>query len=70
MTQRKQMTDEEVMFHIKNNSRLNRVRKILNNEIELLEVAESQRHKLVLIDRQRMEFEAVRKIVLALGVKI
>lgn len=64
------MTDEEVMFHIRKNTRLNRVRQVFSGAVGRLEQAGQQRRPPTAIELRRMEFEAVRKIAAELGVQI
>lgn len=64
------MTDEEVMFHLRQNTRLNQVRAVFSAAAARLEQAEQQRRPPTAIERRRMEFEAVRKIAKALGAQL
>lgn len=64
------MTDEEIAFNMRHDTRLNRVRAVFSGEVGRLEQAEQQRKKPTPVERRRMEFEAVRKIAAALGVQL
>lgn len=64
------MTDEEIMFHIRKNTRLNQVRAVFSAAAARLEQAGQQRRPPTAIELRRMEFEAVRKIAAELGVQI
>lgn len=64
------MTDEEVLYHIKNDTRLNKVRVLFSGECGRIERAFAQRRQPTPVEHQRMEFEAVRKIAAALGTKL
>lgn len=64
------MHDEDVMRHIRDQTRLDSVRRVFSAECARIEQACSQRPPPSSIELRRMEFEAVRKIALALGVVI
>lgn len=64
------MTDEEVVFHIQKNTRLNQVRRVFNSAVGRIEQAEWKRIPPTAIELRRMEFEAVLKIAAELGVKL
>lgn len=64
------MSDEEVEFHIKTNTRLNRARAVFSAAVARLEQAEAQRAKPTIIERRRMEFEAVQGLAREMGIEL
>lgn len=64
------MTDEEVMHHLRADTRLNRIRKLFSGEAARIEQAGMQRTSLTGVEMRKMEFEAVIKIAEALGVSL
>jgi len=68
----KRMTDEEVIQELQkgSDSKLNRARSTLSNEMGKLGQAALQRQPLTPVEFRRMEFETVRKIAKILGVEI
>jgi len=53
------MTDEEVLFHLREDTHLNKVRKSFSSSCARIEQATQQRQALSPIDLRRMEFAAV-----------
>lgn len=68
MTERR--TDREVMELMMGNSPFNEARQQFSFACAAMEQAESQRQSLTVIERRRLEFEAVEKIAAALGITI
>lgn len=64
------MTDEEVMYHIKHDTRLNKIRAVFSGECGRIDQAFAQRRQPTPVEHRRMEFEAVRRIAAALGAKL
>ena len=66
----KRMTDAEVLTELRSDSPLNQARKALSGVAGSLEQAGQQRRPANPIEIRRMEFEGVRRIVEALGMKM
>lgn len=64
------ITDEEVLKALREDTPLNRARRIFSAESAHIEQAGMQRQPLSPIEMRRMEFEAVKKIAKELGVEI
>lgn len=68
MTERR--TDREVMELMMGNSPFNEARQQFSFACAAMEQAESQKKPPTVLERRRMEFEAVERIVAALGIKL
>jgi len=66
----KRMHTDDVMRYMRDDTHLNRVRKIFSSESARIEQAAGQRVPLGPIELRRMEFEAVRRIAAEMGVKL
>jgi hypothetical protein len=66
----KHRTDKEVMELMMGKSPFNEARQAFSFAAAALEQADAQRTPLSPIERRRMEFEAVERIVAALGIRL
>lgn len=64
------MTDEEVLRELRSDSAFNQARRAFSSWSGRIEQAQQQRRALSPIEMRRMEFEAVRAIASALGLKL
>ncbi|MCB7127911.1 MAG: hypothetical protein J3T61_00030 [Candidatus Brocadiales bacterium] len=64
------MTDDEVRAALNSDTPLNQARKVFSGELGLFEQSAMQRRTPTPVEWRRMEFEAVRKIAVELGVEL
>lgn len=64
------MTDDEVMAELNSDSPLNLARRVFSGEVGRIEQTHLNRYEPTPVEWRRMEFEAVQKIAVALGVEL
>ena len=66
----KRMTNKEILVALISNTPLSRARRVFSSEMGRIEQEEAQPLTPTPVERRRMEFEAVHKIALELGVEL
>ena len=64
------MTDEEVMAELNSNTPLDRARRVFSGAVGRIEQTHQNRYEPTPVEWRRMEFEAVKKIAVELGVEL
>ena len=70
MSKQQRMTDDEVMHHIRNDTLFNKARAQFHYGCGRIDQASAQRRPAGPVEIRRMEFEAVLKILDALGLEL